>query len=221
MPIKIFFCYAHEDEALLKKLKKHLRPLERQGLVDLWYDRAINAGTEWEREVDKHLNEAQIIFLLVSPGFMDSDYCYSVEMKRAMERHKRGEARVIPIILRPVHWREAPFGKLEALPTDGRPVKKWRNPDDAFFSVVEGIRDTVETLISEMAEQWTNKARAYHRDERYDEALAAYEKALEIDPDNHDARGGIRFIEAWMELDRLTKLTENEELERIRQVYGI
>src|SRR5579863_6395499 len=102
MPLKIFFCYAHEDEALLNKLKTHLRPLQRQGLIEMWHDRDINAGTQWEREIDKHLNIAQIILLLISPDFMDSEYCYSKEMFRALELQKRDEAQVIPIILRPV-----------------------------------------------------------------------------------------------------------------------
>src|SRR5437667_12875157 len=102
MTVMLFFCYAHEDEQLRQGLEKQLRSLQRQGLVEMWHDRNINAGTEWEREIDNHLNTSQIILLLVSPDFMDSDYCYSKEMKRALERHELGEARVIPIILRPV-----------------------------------------------------------------------------------------------------------------------
>lgn len=87
MPVKIFFCYAHEDEAMLKKLKTQLRPLQRQGLInELWYDREISAGTDWEQEIVTHLNTSQIILLLVSADFIDSDYCYSKEMQRAIER---------------------------------------------------------------------------------------------------------------------------------------
>ena len=144
--IEIFFCYAHEDEPLLNKLKHHLEALRRQGLIDVWYDRNISAGAEWAKEIDKHVNTAQIILLLVSQYFMASDYCYSVEMKRAMERHERGEAQVIPIILRPVYFQRAPFGKLQALPTDAKPVKSksWPNQDVAFFNVAEGIRKAVE-----------------------------------------------------------------------------
>src|SRR5437763_778051 len=118
MAVKIFFCYAHEDEALLNKLKAHLRPLQRQGLIDVWHDRNITAGTEWEQQITQHLNTAQVILLLISSDFMNSDYCYSIEMKQAIERHERGEARVIPIILRPVYWKKAPFGKIQALPQD-------------------------------------------------------------------------------------------------------
>jgi hypothetical protein len=142
--VKIFLCYAREDETLRQGLVKQLSALKRQGLVDLWYDRDISAGTEWEREIDRHLNTAQIILLLISPDFMDSDYCYSIEMKRAMERHERGEARVIPVILRPVYWQGTPFGKLQALPTNANAVSLWGNRDEAFFNVSEGIRKAVQ-----------------------------------------------------------------------------
>jgi len=103
MSVSLFFCYAHEDEELLNKLKRHLWPLQRQELIAVWHDRDISAGTEWEHEISQHLNSAHIILLLVSPNFMYSEYCYGVEMKRAIERHQRGEARVIPIIVRPVY----------------------------------------------------------------------------------------------------------------------
>ena len=61
--IEVFVCYAHEDEALLNKLKTHLRPLQRQGLIDVWHDRDISAGTEWEQEISQHLNAAQVIVI--------------------------------------------------------------------------------------------------------------------------------------------------------------
>src|SRR5260370_8754597 len=145
MSVSIFFCYAHEDEALLNKLKAHLRSLQRQGLIDVWHDRDISAGTEWEQEIKKHLNEANIILLLVSPDFMDSDYCYSIEMKRALERHQHGEARVIPIILRRVYW-QGILGTLQALPTDAKPVRSWPDVDEALFDVTEGIGKVVVQL---------------------------------------------------------------------------
>src|SRR5256885_10793501 len=99
MPITIFFCYAQKDKALLSELKAHLRPLQRQGTIEVWDDGAISAGTEWEQEIAKHLDAAQVILLLVSPDFMNSDYCYSVEMKRAIERLERKEGHGIPVIL--------------------------------------------------------------------------------------------------------------------------
>jgi WD40 repeat protein len=149
MPVKIFFCYAHEDEPLLNKLKTHLRPLQRGGLIDVWHDRDISAGTDWEHEIKGQLNSAQIILLLVSPDFMDSDYAYGIEMKRALERHERGEARVVPIILRHVYWQDV-LGQLQALPKDGLPITDpdWYNIDRALYNVTEGIRKVVGEVTS-------------------------------------------------------------------------
>ena len=148
MPVKIFFCYAREDETLLNKLKSHLRPLQRQGLIDIWYDREISAGAEWEQEIKQHLNSAQIILLLISPSFMDSDYCYSVELKHALERHESGEARVIPIILEYVYWQIESLSKLQALPTDAKPIVSagWHSQNEALYDVTEGIRTAVEKM---------------------------------------------------------------------------
>jgi hypothetical protein len=142
MPVKIFFCYAHEDEAFLNKLKAHLSPLQRQGFIAIWHDRDISAGVEWEQEIKEQLNAAQIILLLISPDFMNSDYCYGIEMQRAIERHERKEARVIPVILDYVYWKVEPLRKLQALPTDTNPITSasWRSQNEAFLDVVEGVR---------------------------------------------------------------------------------
>lgn len=150
MAVKIFFCYAHEDEPLLNELKAHLRPLQRQGLIEVWYDRDISAGSEWEWQIDSQLNTAQIILLLVSSDFMDSDYCYGIEMQRALERHEIGDARVIPIILRHVLWQGTPLGQLQALPMDAKPVisANWHNQDEAFFNVAKGIRKAATEMMT-------------------------------------------------------------------------
>ena len=146
MSVKIFFCYAHQDEGMLNKLKAHLRSLQRDGLIDIWHDREISAGTEWEPEISEHLNTAQIILLLISRNFMNSDYCYSIEMKRAIERHERGEGCVIPVILRPVHWQVAPIDKLQALPKDAKPITDWITQDHGFRNVTDGIFRVIKQL---------------------------------------------------------------------------
>jgi len=147
-PVRIFCCYAREDQPLLLHFKTQMAALQQAGLVTLWADTDINAGGEWEKEIHSHLDTADIILLFVSPDFMASNYCYGIEMQKALERHKRREARVIPIILRPVRWQEAPFSRLQILPTNATPVthKKWRDLDDAFLDVVNGILNIIETL---------------------------------------------------------------------------
>src|SRR5260221_2084879 len=128
-PVIVFYSYAHEDEPLREQLEKHLRLLSRQGLISEWYDCQIVAGMGWAQEIDEHLEVASIILLLISADFLASDYCYDIEMKRALERHQRGEARVIPIILRPCDWRSSPFAHLQCLPRDGKAVTTWQNLD--------------------------------------------------------------------------------------------
>jgi branched-chain amino acid transport system substrate-binding protein len=147
---EVFLCYAREDELLRRELEKQLIILGREGLIDVWYDGEIIAGTEWRPAIEYHLNSAQVILLLVSPDFLASDYCYSVEMTRALERHRRGEALVIPIILRPVHWQGSPLGELQALPKDAQPITSsyWHNLDEAFFDVARGIRRGIKKLSS-------------------------------------------------------------------------
>jgi len=146
-PVEIFFSYAHEDEELRNDLSKHLKLLERKGIISAWYDRDISAGDNWNETIEKHLNSAKIILLLVSADFLASDFCWSIELKRAMERHEAKEACVIPIILRPVDWKDAPFGKLQALPKDAIPVTSWANSDEAFVNIVKGIRASIKNLI--------------------------------------------------------------------------
>src|SRR5258707_1383634 len=137
--IEIFCCYAREDQLLLQNLRIHLTPLQRLGLVSVWSDININAGVEWEQELQKHLEASHLILLLISPDFMASEYCYSHEMKRALERHRQGQACVVPILLRPTYCKGAPFEHLQMLPKDAKPVTSWNNRDEAFNDIVEQI----------------------------------------------------------------------------------
>jgi hypothetical protein len=143
---KLFFSYSHVDEVLRNKLEAHLTMLRRQGLIEPWHDRRIVVGSELDTAISTHLEEADVILLLVSSDFLASEYCYSKEMARAIERHEAGEARVIPVILRPCDWFSAPFGKLLAAPRDGKPVTLWANEDEALTDVAVKVREAVKGL---------------------------------------------------------------------------
>ena len=122
--IEVFYSYAHEDEELVKELRKHLSILKRQGVIREWYDREITAGTDWKGQLDQHLNSSGVILLLVSAAFLASDYCYDVEMTRALERHDQGEARVIPVLLRMVDgWQARPVRQASV------PADRWETRD--------------------------------------------------------------------------------------------
>jgi len=106
----------------------------------------ISAGTEWQGTIDDRLEEAGVVLLLVSSDFVNSSYCYDVEMRRALERHEARDALVIPIVLRPVLLRGLPFARLQALPRDAKPVTDWPTLDSAFVNITEGLRDSIATF---------------------------------------------------------------------------
>jgi hypothetical protein len=145
--VSVFVSYSHADEELRRELGKHLSVLERQGIIASWHDRMIGAGTEWEGAIDSHLNDARVILLLVSADFIHSQYCYDVEMKRALARHDERQALVIPVILRAVALKGTPFAKLQALPKDAKPVVTWADRDSAFVDITDGLRNAIQDLV--------------------------------------------------------------------------
>jgi internalin A len=150
--VRLFYSYAHKDEELRDELETHLKLFQRQGLIEPWHDRGIGAGTEWAGEIDDNLDRADVVLLLVSADFIASDYCYDKEMTRALERHEQGAARVIPIVIRDCNWQSAPFGKLQALPTDSRPVTTWGSEKYARDTAWKNVADGIEAVIKELLE---------------------------------------------------------------------
>ena len=152
-PITIFYCYARKDQELRNQLDDHLTGLRRANLIMSWYDGEIIPGVSWEKEIEEHLNTAQIILLLISPDFIKSDYCYSKEMTIAIQRHNSNESHVIPVLIRPVDWSDAPFAELQMLPSDAKPVTLWLNQDAAFENIAKGIRKVVKELAAKQRSQ--------------------------------------------------------------------
>lgn len=147
-PLRIFLSYSHQDEELCKQFLEHLAELEREGLIASWSDQVLVAGEDWAGTINENLNSAYIIILLVSRGFLASKYCNDIEMHRAMERDQRGEARVVPLILRPCDWKKAPFGRLQVLPKNGKPVVDWNTRDHGFLNAVEGLRRLIPEICN-------------------------------------------------------------------------
>lgn len=159
-PIKVFYSYAHRDEELRRELSAALAVPRRNGVIQDWSDRNIVPGTEWKDEIDDRLRSAELILLLISSDFIQSEYCWGIELQVAMARHQSGKARVVPILLRPVHWRGAPFARLQALPPDGKPVTEWEPRDRGWATVAEAIDDLAAELKQQLPQQQASTRRA-------------------------------------------------------------
>jgi hypothetical protein len=143
-PVNVFISYSHADESYRTGLQKHLAGLQRQGVIRALHDRVILAGSEPMTEINEYIMQARVILLLISPDFLNSNYCYELEMTQAISRHASGDACVIPIILRPVLLDGEPFAKFQALPRNAKPISTWRNRDEAFADVARGISAVVQ-----------------------------------------------------------------------------
>ncbi len=144
--LKIFLSYAHEDEAMKNELDKYLISLKRLGKVDVWSDQVIKAGDEWDAGIKKALHEADIILLLISVDFNNSNYIWEKELKVAMERHALGTARVIPIILKECIWEDFEYSKLQALPDGAIPVSTFQRPEQAYTNIARRVTDVVDYM---------------------------------------------------------------------------
>lgn len=144
--VKLYISYAPEDERLRNQLLRHLSLLVRNGIIESWDERQIRAGDKRDEEILKHLDDADIILCLLSANFMHSDFCYTIEMKRALERQKLGEVQIVPIILRAVDWKGTPLGDLQVLPRDynNRPIADRPNKDKVFGVVAQEIQRIID-----------------------------------------------------------------------------
>ena len=147
--LNIFLSYAHEDEAMKIQLDRNLIMLKRSEKINVWQDRQILAGMEWDDAIAKELASADIILLLISVDFNNSQYIWDKELKIAMERHEKNEARVIPVILRTCDWGDMPYAKLQALPTGAKPVNSFADKDEAYTDVAKSIRMVVDYMIAQ------------------------------------------------------------------------
>jgi TIR domain len=148
MAAGVFFSYSHADELLRDQIEIQLSTLKRQGIIQTWHDRRIIAGEKFANVIEQHVEMADIILLLVSADFIASDYCYDIEMQRAMQRHQAGEAIVIPVILRACDWRGTPFDGLNSTPPDGKPITQYPDRDQGFLEVAKAVRAAVSKLAS-------------------------------------------------------------------------
>jgi internalin A len=154
-PIRVFFSYSHADARQRQKLAKHLSPLERIGLVQTWYDHEILPGARFDQVIADKLDEAEIVLFLVSPDFVASNYCMTIELPRAIKRRQadRNSVNNLLVIVRETNgWKtleieNVRLGGLSALPKDGKAIPNWKpNQDAGWADVARGVERVAEEI---------------------------------------------------------------------------
>ena len=143
MPWRVFYSYSHRDADLRARLATYLAPLRQQKKIVEWHDRRIEPGGDWENEISEQLNSAHLILLLVTEDFLASEYCFGVEVERALARLKSGEVSVVPVLVKPCLWQESRFSELQIIPRDAKAITSWTSSDEAFVNVANEIRKLV------------------------------------------------------------------------------
>jgi hypothetical protein len=155
-PVNVFISYAHEDEDYKDELMMFLNPMARKGDIKIWNDRAIIAGEEWDDEIKKALDESNVVLLLISPAFLASDYINATELKNALEQHGKNKKVIVPVMLRACdvnsfvldNDEDTKISRFQGLPKNFIPVKKWADRDEAWMSVVNGLKLVLNKLRS-------------------------------------------------------------------------
>jgi len=167
MAWQVFYSYSHKDADLCERLRTYLVPLKKKSKISEWYDRKIEPGTNWDTEINAQLDSANLILFLVSADFLASEYCFGVEVEKALERLKRREVKVVPILLKPCLWEESRFSELQIIPRDAKPVTSWASVDEALKSIADDIR----MLVSEPQPREPESSAEAPQPHRFDSSL--------------------------------------------------
>ena len=142
--MRAFISYSHCDEEVVLRLKQHFAQLERDGLVEWFYDRKLLPGDELHGEISDKLDQSDLFLAILSADFIASKYCHDVELKRALERHAEGKLRLVPVIAEACDWQNSVLKNFLAVPKDGKPVRSFTDQNSALHQVVSEIRRIVQ-----------------------------------------------------------------------------
>lgn len=170
---QIFIAFSYRDQDQFEDLSMHLMSLKRQRLISGWIERRIDKDDPQDR-IQPELTSAMMVLLLVTPGLIATSYFDGAEFKLARERHQRGQAQLVPILVRPVDLDASPFSGLHILPSDAKPISKWRDSDEAWLDVVKGIKQILNSVTP-------NEYRAHGEDRNGNSASTVNANALAKD----------------------------------------
>lgn len=146
--LRCFISYSHEDKKMCEKFKSHIKCLGKMYSIECWYDGMIPPRGKIDEEIKRQLNKSDIVFLLVSSSFISSYYCYEKELRMAISQNEKGKCKVIPVIIKNYPSGKYLFSDLKFVPTDGKPITKFKPHDDGFVDALNGITCLLDEFFS-------------------------------------------------------------------------
>ncbi|MBK8257747.1 MAG: SUMF1/EgtB/PvdO family nonheme iron enzyme [Polyangiaceae bacterium] len=134
----IYISYADLDVDLKNALAEHLTLIGKT--VRVWDRSMIRPGDKLSEQVEKHLQMADVVLLLVSSARSTFELCKH-ETRKALQYRAERDTRVIPVLVRHCVWEDEPFGDLKPLPQDRRPVSSSSDQDAAWADIADAIQD--------------------------------------------------------------------------------
>lgn len=125
MSNKVFVSYSHNDKKFLDRLQVHLKPLVRNGNIDLWDDTKINVGDLWKQEIEKSIKQAKVAILLISADFLASDFIVTKELPPLLIAAKQRGASILPVIISPCRFeQESQLSQFQAMNSPNNAVNQ-------------------------------------------------------------------------------------------------
>ena len=176
--LKLFISYSHKDVSYKEELCKYLAQLATQKDIQIWSDIEIMPGQEFHPEIFNNLYQSQVILLLLSIDFLNSEFCFRKELASALELHESRRAVVIPVIVKPIPEYDYPFNKIQALPavaTEGalkgiRAMSAWPDFQVACIEVCKGIEKAIDNTMTGLLKD-INNCNIDYRTGRIEEAI--------------------------------------------------
>lgn len=103
----VFISYSHADSAWLKRVKVHLKPLERNSLIEIWEDTRIKTGDNWKNEIVRALETSQAAVLLLSADFLASDFIIENELPPLLRKAQEDGTRIFQVLVSPCCFDES------------------------------------------------------------------------------------------------------------------
>lgn len=146
--LKIFISYSHTDKLYKDKIRRALHPLVLNNTLKIWEDGELIPGALYNKEIKQHLNDSDIIIYLLSIDFFCSEYILEHEYTPVIEKWKRGEVRLVGVLVTNCAFQSTDFGQIHLLPSAAKPLNLWEPIETGLIDVVRGINKVIQDVVT-------------------------------------------------------------------------